>query len=243
MILWQVLEVWGATCSRISEWIYGSFCWTVHRKNWHTWKVSVALNFRVFLWVMTGEEGRPFFLHKLCNSVNLSQQSCQISKAQQQIVTILLDGFEVNSRAALHVQDDVIKNNNKIYKSSFCSMILAGETETVPRSNSVYPSLSRWEERRRRRWGDPGEMDDGSGVVRLEGSKVKGSCGSESHSDVLLSLSWLSISDHFSSSSFPSVLFLLFYDTEKKIVDLGFFYLYMVIKKHQIIMRWQFDTI
>lgn len=56
----------------------------------------------------------------------------------------------------------------------------------------------RWRWRRRR--GDTGEMDDGSGAVRLEGSKVKGSCGSTSHSDFLLSLSRLSVSDHVSSS-------------------------------------------
>lgn len=47
-------------------------------------------------------------------------------------------------------------------------------------------------------------MDDGSGVVRLEGSKVKVSNGSASHSDFLLSLSWLSVSDHVPSSILSS---------------------------------------
>lgn len=54
----------------------------------------------------------------------------------------------------------------------------------------------------RGRGGYPGEMDGGSGVVRLERSKVKGSWGSASYSDFLLSLSWLSFSDHVYTPTF-----------------------------------------
>jgi len=44
-----------------------------------------------------------------------------------------------------------------------------------------------------RRRGNPGEMDGGSGAVRLERSKVRGSWGSALHSDPFLSMYQLSL--------------------------------------------------
>ncbi|MEQ2307183.1 hypothetical protein AMECASPLE_015730 [Ameca splendens] len=49
------------------------------------------------------------------------------------------------------------------------------------------------DERMRRQRNDPGEMDGGSGAVRLKRSRVKGSWGSTSLSDFFLSLYCLSV--------------------------------------------------